>query len=99
MKVVPEFEEVVEGLGVPGIAAIVLLPVLVPVVGKVVKPAAKAAVKGGIVLYEKGKGVITEIGESLDDIISEARAELAEEAETALEPAEPEEPVQLASEG
>jgi hypothetical protein len=29
---VPEFEEIVEGLGVPGIAAIVLMPILVPVI-------------------------------------------------------------------
>jgi hypothetical protein len=79
MKLVPEFEEIVEGLGAPGVAAIVLLPVLVPVAGKVAKPIAKAAVKGGIVLYEKGKGIIAEVGESLEDIIAEAKAELSEE--------------------
>ncbi|MGK7952062.1 MAG: DUF5132 domain-containing protein, partial [Xenococcaceae cyanobacterium] len=64
---------------VPGIAAIVLLPVLVPVAaGKIGKPIAKATIKGGIVLYEKGKGVIAEVGESLEDIIAESKAELAE---------------------
>ena len=61
-KLIPKIEDVVENvvedLGVPGIAAIVLLPVLVPVVASVGKPLAKATVKGGIVLYEKGKGVI-----------------------------------------
>ena len=77
-KIVPNLEDVVEDLGVPGITAIVLLPVLIPVAGKVVKPLAKATIKGGIVLYEKGKGVITEVGESLEDIIAEAKAELAE---------------------
>jgi hypothetical protein len=87
IKLVPEFEEVVEGLGVPGIAAIVLLPVLVPVAGKVVKPVAKAAIKGGIVLYEKGKGVIAEVGESLEDIIAEAKAELLTEKEEGSETA------------
>ncbi|HIK57075.1 MAG TPA: DUF5132 domain-containing protein [Synechococcales cyanobacterium M55_K2018_004] len=84
-KFVPELDTLVEDLGVPGIAAIVLLPVLVPVAGGVMKPLAKAAVKGGIVLYEKGKGIIAEVGESLEDIIAEARAELAEEREKALE--------------
>ena len=88
IKLVPEFEEIVEGLGVPGIAAIVLLPVLVPVAGKVVKPLTKAAIKGGIVLYEKGKGVVAEVGESLEDIIAEANAELAEAEERALQSAE-----------
>ena len=78
----PDVEDVVEDLGVPGIAAIVMLPVLIPVAaGKIGKPLAKATIKGGIVLYEKGKGVIAEVGESLEDLIAEAKAELVEEAE------------------
>jgi hypothetical protein len=79
VKFVPELEEVVEGLGVTGITAIVLLPVLVPVATGIGKPIAKAMVKGGIVLYEKGKGVIAEVGERFEDIVAEAKAELAEE--------------------
>ncbi len=76
---IPDVEDIVEDLGVPGIAAIVLLPVLVPVAaGKLGKPLAKATIKGGIVLYEKGKGVIAEVGETLEDVIAEAKAELAE---------------------
>jgi hypothetical protein len=81
VKLIPDIENVVEDLGVPGIAAIVLLPVLVPVVAGVGKPIAKATIKGGILLYEKGKGVIAEVGETLEDLIAEAKAELAE-AET-----------------
>lgn len=75
---IPQLEKVVENLGVPGIAAIVLLPVLIPVAGKAMKPVAKATIKGGIILYEKGKGVIAEAGETLEDLIAEAKAELAE---------------------
>jgi hypothetical protein len=86
-KLVPQFEDLLEDLGVPGIAAIVLLPVIVPVVGKVAKPVAKAAIKGGIVLYEKGKGVMTEVGETLEDIIAEAKAEIAEDREQEIEAA------------
>lgn len=78
-KFVPELDEVIEGLGVPGITAIVLLPILVPVATGIGKPIAKAMVKGGIVLYEKGKGVIAEVGEKFEDIVAEAKAELAEE--------------------
>jgi hypothetical protein len=85
-KLLPDIEGIVEELGIPGIAAIVLLPVLVPVVAGVGKPLAKAVVKGGIVLYEKGKGVITEVGETLEDIIAEAKAELVEASETETEP-------------
>jgi hypothetical protein len=86
-KLVPQFEDLLEDLGVPGIAVIVLLPVIVPVVGKVAKPVAKAAIKGGIVLYEKGKGVMTEVGETLEDIIAEAKAEIAEDREQEIEAA------------
>jgi hypothetical protein len=90
-KLIPQVEDVVEDLGVPGIAAIVLLPVMVPVVaGKIGKPLAKATIKGGIVLYEKGKGIIAEIGENVEDIIAEAKAELAEGTSEAAEVAEAE---------
>jgi hypothetical protein len=74
----PNLEDLVEDLGVSGIAAIVLLPVLIPVAAGVGKPIAKATIKGGIVLYEKGKGVIAEIGETFEDMVAEAKAELAE---------------------
>jgi hypothetical protein len=83
VKLIPEIDEVLENLGIPGIAAIVLLPVIVPVAGKVVKPIAKAAIKGGIVLYEQGKGVIAEVGETLEDLIAEAKAELEAQASEA----------------
>lgn len=82
---VPELEEVVEGLGVPGITAIVLLPVLVPVAAGIGKPIAKAMVKGGIVLYEKGKGVVAEVGERFEDIVAEAKAELADKQTEEME--------------
>ena len=77
-KLIPHLEDVVADLGVPGIAAIVLLPVLIPVAGKVAKPVAKATIKGGIVLYEKGKGAIAEVGETLEDLIAEAQGELSQ---------------------
>jgi hypothetical protein len=80
-KFIPQVEDLVEDLGVTGVAAIVLLPVLVPVVAGVGKPIAKAVIKGGILFYEKGKGVIAEAGEALEDLVAEARAELSE-AET-----------------
>ena len=81
---IPDVEDLVEDLGVPGIAAIVMLPVLIPVAaGKIGKPIAKATIKGGIVLYEKGKGIVSEVGESLEDLIAESKAELVEAAEAA----------------
>ena len=72
-------KDIVQDLGIPGITAIVLLPVLIPVAGKAAKPIAKATIKGGVVLYEKGKGVIANVGETFEDIVAESLAELAEE--------------------
>ena len=77
-RLIPKLENFVEDLGLPVLAALVLLPVLIPVAGKIIKPAAKAAIKGGFTLYEKSQGVIAEVGETLEDWVAEAKAELAE---------------------
>lgn len=77
-KFVPRLEKIAGRLGVPGIAAIALLPVIVPVAATVGRPLAKAAIKRGLVLYEKSRGVIAEVGETIEDLIAEAKAELAE---------------------
>lgn len=74
-----DLKDIAEDLGIPGITAIVLLPVLIPVAGKAAKPIAKATIKGGVVLYEKGKGVIANVGETFEDLVAESLAELAEE--------------------
>lgn len=72
------FEETPGGL-VAGIGALILAPVLVPALAKVGKPLAKAAIKRGILLYERSKGVLAEAGETLEDLVAEAQAELATE--------------------
>ena len=83
LKVEDWFEDLAENLGVPGIAAgigaVVLAPLLIPAVAKVGKPIAKSAIKGGIVAYEKAKGIVAEAGEVLEDLVAEAKVELAEE--------------------
>ncbi|NET05999.1 MAG: DUF5132 domain-containing protein [Symploca sp. SIO2B6] len=85
MAIKPEdlFENVVEDMGVPGVAAgigaLALIPLLIPAVAKVGKPIAKAAIKSGIVFYEKSKGIIEETGELFEDLVAESKAELAEQ--------------------
>ena len=66
-----------------GIGAAILAPVILLILASIAKPVAKAAVKGGIMLYEKGKETVAEAGEMLEDIVAEAKAELAEEQFTA----------------
>jgi hypothetical protein len=72
----------VEDAGAPGIiagiGAVLLAPVVLPVVAGVGKPLAKSLIKGGISLYEKSKGAFAELGETWEDIVAEARAEIAE---------------------
>ncbi|WP_017715867.1 DUF5132 domain-containing protein [Kamptonema formosum] len=68
-----------EEFGPVGIAAGIGAVVLLPVAAGFGKPIAKAAIKGGIALYEKSKGVFAEAGEVFEDLVAEARAEIAEE--------------------
>lgn len=72
----------VEDAGAPGIiagiGAVILAPVVLPVVANVGKPIAKTLIKGGIVLYEKSRGAFAELGETWEDMVAEARAEIAE---------------------
>ncbi len=78
----PKITDFVEEAGAPGIiagiGAVLLAPVVIPVVAGIGKPIAKTLIKGGITLYEKGRGAFAELGETWEDIVAEARAELAE---------------------
>jgi hypothetical protein len=74
---------IVMGLAI-GVGAAVLGPVVLPVLAQAAKPLAKAAIKAGMVLYEKGKETVAELGEVVEDIVAEAKAEVAEEFEQAI---------------
>ena len=87
-KFIPRLESLVEDLGVPGIAAIVLVPVIIPVATSIAKPLAKAAIKSGILIYEKSKEVMDEVSQTFEDIVAEAKAELTETEMTRTEPTE-----------
>ncbi|NTW60812.1 MAG: DUF5132 domain-containing protein [Nitrospirae bacterium] len=66
-----------------GIGAAVLAPVVIPLFASVAKPLAKAAIKGGMQLYESGKETFAEVAEITEDLVAEAKAELAESATAA----------------
>ncbi|BAZ50597.1 DUF5132 domain-containing protein [Nostoc sp. CENA67] len=82
----PKITDFVEEAGAPGIiagiGAVILAPVILPIVAGIGKPIAKSIIKGGIVAYEKSKGAFAELGETWEDIVAEAKAELAESKET-----------------
>lgn len=59
-----------------GLGAAVLAPVLVPAVGRVARPVAKTVIKGGLVVYERGREVAAELGEAVEDLVAEASSEM-----------------------
>ncbi len=67
-----------------GAACVLLAPVVLPVVAGVVKSLTKAGIKGGMVLYEKGKVFAEETRETIEDLTEEAKAELREGQEVAV---------------
>ncbi len=59
-----------------GIGVAVLAPVLLPILAGAGRPLARAAIKTGIIMYEKGREAAAEVGEVFDDLVAEARAEI-----------------------
>jgi hypothetical protein len=60
-----------------GVGAAVLAPALIPAVTTAVRPLLKGAMKVGVTLYEKGNEAVAEAGEVMEDLIAEAKSELA----------------------
>jgi hypothetical protein len=77
----------ITGLAI-GIGAAILAPIVIPAVAAVAKPLAKAALKGGILLYDRGKEAVAEAGEVIEDLMAETKAEIAEARKEAVTVAE-----------
>ncbi|QSJ19318.1 DUF5132 domain-containing protein [Nostoc sp. UHCC 0702] len=88
VKLLPDLGDLAEGLGVTGILGIVLIPVFLPVLGSVGRPIAKAAVKSGILFYQKNKGTLAQLSEAWQDIIAEAKGEVGEATMKSAQPTE-----------
>ncbi len=59
-----------------GVAAAIVAPVLLPVVGAVLRPVLKTGIKAGILLYNKGRELVAEVAESVEDLAAEAKSEM-----------------------
>lgn len=59
-----------------GIGIAVLAPVAIAVLSGAARPATRAALKSGILLYEKGREKVAEFGEIVEDLTAEAHAEM-----------------------
>ena len=62
------------------VAVAVLIPILVPIVVKASGPLARAAGKTGAALYEKSREIVAEMGEVVEDLVAETKAEFAASA-------------------
>jgi hypothetical protein len=72
------------GTGVAiGAAAFFLAPVVVPVVTGVLKSLTKAGIKGGMILYDKGRVAVEEAKETIEDLTAEAKSELQPDSKPA----------------
>jgi hypothetical protein len=58
--------------------ATAIIPAL-PVLAKAARPMARAAIKSGLLLAERGRELIAEVSEELEDVIAETKAELLRE--------------------
>jgi hypothetical protein len=45
------------------------------------RPLAKAAIRGGLMAYERGKVLVAEAQEDFDDLVAEAKAEISQASE------------------
>jgi exonuclease VII small subunit len=60
-----------------GVGVAVAAPIVLPILASIVKPLTKAVIKEGLVLYRTGKETVAEAKEAVEDLVAEARAEIA----------------------
>jgi hypothetical protein len=58
-------------------------PQILAAVGSIVRPVAKTGIKGGMIVYDKGKDMFSGTVDSIQDVASEARSELSKGSKAA----------------
>jgi hypothetical protein len=67
-----------------GAAAVLAAPIVIPMVTAAMRPLARAAIRGGLIAYERGKVIVAEAQEDFEDLMAEAKAEMAHESEEGI---------------
>ncbi len=57
-------------------AGLLVAPVVIPAIAGAARPLLKAVIKGGYMVFEKGRETVAEIYEMAEDIVEEAKAEV-----------------------
>jgi hypothetical protein len=66
-----------------GALAFMAAPQILEAVGSIVRPVAKTGIKGGMVVYDKGKDLFSGTVDSIQDVASEARSEISKGSKAA----------------
>ncbi len=66
-----------------GVGALILAPVVLPIVAGLLKATTKAVVKTGVALYETGSEMVGEVGKVVGDLVTETTAVFTGEHEGA----------------
>ncbi|MGC8603530.1 MAG: DUF5132 domain-containing protein, partial [Desulfomonilaceae bacterium] len=66
-------------------AGLVVAPIVIPAVAVVARPLLKAVIKGGYMLFEKGREMVAEVTELAEDLFEEAKAEVQADLTEAME--------------
>lgn len=67
-----------KGLAI-GLGTALVAPVAASALSGFGRPVARAAIKSGLIFYDKGRETLAEMGEVFEDLVAEAQAELEEE--------------------
>ncbi len=60
-----------------GVGAVILAPVVAPVAATMAKPMVKALIKSGMIFVQKGREIVAEGIEVMEDLAAEVKEELA----------------------
>jgi hypothetical protein len=74
------FDDILSGNWVTGLAIGVGAVIVLPLAAPILRPLAKTAIKGGILAYRGGAGLVEGIGDLVAEIAAEDGKEVAEEA-------------------
>jgi Protein of unknown function (DUF5132) len=66
--------DIVKGLAL-GLGAGLLAPMVFPTMGQIVRPTVNAAIRAGVVAWERGREKLAEMGEYVEDMAAEARTQ------------------------
>jgi hypothetical protein len=66
-----------------GALAFMAAPQILAAVGSIVRPVAKTGIKGGMLVYDKGKDMFSGTVDSIQDVASEARSEISKGSKAA----------------